>query len=239
MDANGSSKEPRLINRRPSGTPLVPLHIPALDTSEPVRPGTKSLYNQRCQQEKQELRDVEDEGVDLFQNFLKVQIEGDKEVALEEVLLSTLSGYKSDLWVKDGSALQRKANNFSLTKERKAIQKSCLQVDLNMSHDEFRDFVNRFYFQHRMSLKTILGLFFLCSDIILLALKSGSELFQQFLLWSLKFIKIAISSWVHQQGGWSAVLKMPVHPLLKVCLWMAVSVAALFALIRLNKWKTS
>ena len=83
MDNNSQA---RLSVRRQSRTRLDPLHIPPLDTSEPVRHVPQSLCYAKWQQVHLELKYVEDEGQDLFQNFLKDQIERESTIAADEIL---------------------------------------------------------------------------------------------------------------------------------------------------------
>ncbi|GFR95068.1 apoptosis regulator BAX [Elysia marginata] len=239
MDNNSCAKGSRLFVRRQSGTRLEPLHIPPLDTSEPVRYVNQSLCYENWHHIQKNFKDVEEEGQELFQNFLKDQIEREPAIIVEDLVFERLSGYSNDLWAEDGLALQLKADAFKTTRQREDIRASSAAVDLSMTHEQFKAHLNRFYFKDRAKLRGILGLFYLCSDITIRALKESLELFEKYLMWSLQFIKTSVSLWVHQQGGWSLVLKTPVHPIIKVCLWIAMSAVALFTLVRLNKWKSS
>lgn len=239
MDYDSSQQGSRLFIRRQSRTHLDPLHIPPLDTSEPVRYVSQNLYHRKWHHIQKSVQDVEDEGQELFQNFLFHQIEREPSLIIEDVAIKGLSGYSNDLRAENGLALQLKAEAFRGTKQREDLRGSSANVDLSMTQEQFKAHLNRFYFQDRARLNGILGLFFLCSDITIRALKESLELFEKYLTWSLDFIKSSVSLWVHQQGGWSAVLKTSVHPVLKVCLWIAMSAIALFTLVRLNKLKSS
>ncbi|RUS79442.1 hypothetical protein EGW08_012783 [Elysia chlorotica] len=232
-------KDSRLFARRQSRTRLDPLHIPPLDTTEPVRYVPENLCHINLHHIQRSLNDDENEGQELFQNFLRDQIKQEPAIAVNDVVFERLSGYSNDLWAEDGLALQLQANHFMTTRQRKHVKESSAEVDLSMNHEQFEAYLSQHFFKERSRGKGILALFFLCSDIAIRALGESLELYEKYLRWSLLFIKTSVSLWVHQQGGWPAVLKTPVHPIIKLCLWVAVSAIALFTLIRLNKWKVS
>ena len=81
---NNPRKESRLSVRRQSKTRLDPLHIPPLDTSEPVKYVQQNLCHRKCNHVQTSLRDVEDEGQVLFQNFLKDQIKREPAIAVND-----------------------------------------------------------------------------------------------------------------------------------------------------------
>ena len=157
--------------------------------------------------------DVEQEGRELFTNFVREEIQRSPE--LEEKVntltpwpVETPFGYKNPVWAKAGKELREMADAFSKTKERGLVkQRACSMNVLEMTYCQFRDLISEVFIDSGITSQRIVVLFLFCSDLALNSLKqSAVGLFQRCIKWTWDFITEKICSWVKENGGWRVVL---------------------------------
>ena len=154
--------------------------------------------------------DIEEEGKELFTNFVKEEIEraGLIDKASTVSIVQTPFGYQNPVWAKAGKELREMADAFSRTKERNKVKnKACSLSVAQMTYGKFKDLISELFLNSGITPERIVVLFLFCSDLALNNLEhSAVDLFQRCMTWTWSFITEKICCWVKEHGGWRAVL---------------------------------
>ncbi|XP_076465130.1 apoptosis regulator BAX-like [Babylonia areolata] len=198
-----------LVSRRPSSQGLPRLRIsPSRDEFE----GAGGRWEE----------DVEEQGKQLFSNFVYDQVRTESPEAVRDIAVLTPAGYANPMWAKAGRELRHMADIFAETAERRRVKQKASEVSTNISYEEFKDLLTELFAAGGITKERIVVLFFFCSDVAIRSLRRGAHLCQQFLRWSFSFVTDSVCSWVRSHGGWGEVMSSSFNSLPRVLLFAAV-----------------
>ncbi|KAK7116665.1 hypothetical protein V1264_002303 [Littorina saxatilis] len=200
---------PTLVARRPSSHRLPRLRIHHSEEED------FETWEERLREEGE---DVEEEGVQLFTNFVHEQVRAEDPVGARDIQILTPAGYANPMWAKAGRELRHMADIFAETAERRRVKQKASEVSTNISYEEFKDLLTELFAAGGITKERIVVLFYFCSDVAIRSLKRGAELCHQFLQWSVSFITERVCSWVRSHGGWGEVMCSSFNSLPRVLL---------------------
>ncbi|KAL8575385.1 hypothetical protein ACOMHN_000001 [Nucella lapillus] len=166
--------------------------------------------------------DVEEQGKQLFSNFVNDQVRTESPEAVRDIEVLTPAGYNNPMWAKAGRELRHMADIFAQTAERRRVKQKASEVNTNISYEEFKDLLTELFAAGGITKERIVVLFFFCSDVAIRSLKRGADLCRQFLGWSFSFITDSVCSWVRSHGGWGEVMSSSFNSLPRVLLLAGV-----------------
>lgn len=209
----------RLVSRRPSSHSLRRLRI------------YRSLQDPFDDYVEEGVEDVEEEGKQLFENFVHEQMQSENPEAVREIQILTPVGYGNPMWAKAGRELRHMADIFAQTPERRRVRQKAEEVSTNIDYEQFKDLLTELFAAGGITKERIVVLFFFCSDVAIRSLNRGAELCSQFLKWSVSFITERVCSWVRSHGGWGEVMNSSFNSLPRV-LFLAGVIFISFGVIR-------
>ncbi|XP_037079172.1 uncharacterized protein LOC119100168 [Pollicipes pollicipes] len=183
-----------------------------------------------------------DEGRDLFLEFVRDRIEED--IQVDELALQAqnddyfnrimaLPGLSNPVWAQTGTELRALADAFATSHQRQELRCKALQTDLTgISWDRFRQLLEELFSgEAGVTQERILVLFFFLSDCVVATIRRHAWTHLRRLIeWSLRYIVERVCALVQQAGGWGVVLRTSaeyVYMALKMATCGLVCVAAI------------
>jgi hypothetical protein len=224
------------------GSPAKPVSVP----SSPI-PIEEEQTQAQAQPVPEEIRNEAEQGQHLYLEFVLGEIMrlGLATPAIarqlheaDDQLLTHLTPDRVLDWSRAGRELRQVADAFARSKERQYIRQRAQSVDLeSITLDNFLQLLQELFQGGGITRERILVLFFFCADVTIEAIKRGfNRTFRHLMEWSLRYITTRVAQWVHNHGGWSAVLSSSLNVACQVTACLAfISIAVACAIyIRRN-----
>ncbi|XP_076443301.1 uncharacterized protein LOC143281903 [Babylonia areolata] len=190
-----------LVSRRPRSQRLAPLLIA---TGRRLTHTLTTRGNSGAGQE-----NVEEEGRELFSNFVSHQAQTENPEAAERLGISPPASYTNERLVRIGRELRHIARSLENSPLRQRVRHRAAQVQPGISQGEFRGLLRELFAGGGVTRERIVVLFIFCCDVAMgcsLLTGSGAELCARFMAWSLAFISENVCAWVRSHGGWGTVM---------------------------------